>query len=142
MINKLYDTSLYLADHNKYEGCLLIQLCLIDALAKKHYPNETNNQTRYCNYLKQRLNDIGIDEGYRVEEKNNILHLSEIIYNYFRCYLVHEANSNNEVYIEFNQPDIINRVEMDLGAKKLIIGCLRLIEVLSKIISEDIFFKK
>ena len=102
------EDALFLRDHGRPQGCLLLLLCLIDALAAKRYSSKSNNQSRYCKYLKKRLVDLSHDVSYRIEEKKRLVHLSEIIYTYFRCILVHEGdtlvNTEYEVQLRY-QPN-------------------------------------
>jgi hypothetical protein len=92
----MYDDAMHLKENGRLKGCLCLLLCLIDGLAAKESPREDNNKRRYCEYLKARLQEIGIDPGCRIEELDKVIHLSEIIYKYFRCNLVHEADSREE----------------------------------------------
>ena len=87
------EDALFLHEHGRPQGCLALLLCLVDALAAKRYPGKDNNKSRYCKYLKERLVDLGHDVSYRIEEKKRLVHLSEIIYTYFRCFLVHEGDT-------------------------------------------------
>jgi len=89
----MHKDALFLREHGRLQGCLALLLCLVDALATNRYPGKGNNKSKYCKYLKERLVDLGHDSSYRIEEKKRLIHLSEIIYTYFRCFLVHEGNT-------------------------------------------------
>ncbi len=89
----MHEDALFLREHGRRQGCLALLLCLVDALAAKRYPGKGNNKSRYCRYLKECLVDLGHDESFRIEEKKRLVHLSEIIYTYFRCFLVHEGDT-------------------------------------------------
>ena len=80
----IYDDAIFLKENRRLKGCLCLLLCLIDALAAKHSPGKANNKTRYCRYLKEKLIEVGHDASYRIEEQDRLVHLSEIIYTYFR----------------------------------------------------------
>lgn len=128
---------------------MLLVFCLIDALAKKSYPTEPDNKKRYCRYLKNNLAKIGENSGYRIEEENKVLHISEIIYKYFRCNYVHEANDlvekNYEIQIEYGQKiedSVFNTpILMNLPEKKFIIKADYLLVMLIEIVKNDPFFK-
>ena len=90
------DDALLLKKNGRLQGCLLLLLCLVDAQAKERCSSHIGNRTLYCSYLKTRLSEIGHDTSYRVEEKNRLIHISEIIYEYFRCFLVHEGNTRDD----------------------------------------------
>lgn len=94
------EDALFLREHGRAQGCLALLLCLVDALAAKCYPGTGDNKVRYCKYLKDRLVDLGHDESYRIEEKDRLVHLSEIVYKYFRCSLVHEGDTRESTEYE------------------------------------------
>lgn len=103
----IYDDAIFLKENGRLKGCLCLLLCLVDALAAKHSPEKTNNKERYCCYLKKKLVEAGLNESYRIEEQGRLVHLSEIIYKYFRCFLVHEADTRDdemyEVQLEYDE---------------------------------------
>jgi hypothetical protein len=103
----MYKDAVLLKEKGRLKGCLCLLLCLVDALAKQKYPTE-RVKVRYVRYLKERLADLCIDESYRVEEKDGVVHISEIIYEHFRCYFVHEGDDktddSHEIQIEYGQP--------------------------------------
>jgi len=92
--------ALFLKENNRLRGCLTLLLCLVDAQAAQQANGKKGNRDRYCEYLKQKLTEFGIDSGFRIEEKNQVVHLSEIIYKYFRCSLVHEGDSRDNFEYE------------------------------------------
>lgn len=94
-INWMRDDALLLRENGRLKSCLILLLCLVDAQAKKICNRKNNNCSRYCGYLRNRLAELGHDVSYRIEEKGNIVHLSEIIYEYFRCFLVHEGDTRD-----------------------------------------------
>ena len=104
----LYEDSKFLKNNGRNKSCLLLLLCLIDGLAKRKNPSEGDNKKRYVSYLKEKLKLLDIDESYRIEEENQLLHFSEIIYIYFRCFFVHEGDDREleryEVQIEYDRP--------------------------------------
>ena len=107
MSNWLYKDAILLKKAGRNRSSLLLLFCLIDTLAKKKFPNKTSNKDRYISYLLEKLNSIGINELIRVEEKNKCIHISEIIYTYFRCNFVHEGDDresdNYEIQIEYEK---------------------------------------
>jgi len=140
----LYDDALLLRKKRRLRGCLCLLLCLIDGLANREYPAIKKNRERYVRYLKEKLAKLGIDRAVRIEEKNEVVHLSEIIYEYFRCNMVHEGDSrdslNYEIQVEyensgrfrFNGASLMDRVN-----KKLIYKAEWLIDVLSRIAEDE-----
>lgn len=113
---------------------------MIDSFSKKHNPNEKNNRKRYTEYLKTRLSELDIDESLRVEEKDDLIHLSEIIYEYFRCYIVHESNDRTdnkfEIQLEFEPSGRFysnSKILQDTVNLKTVIKADWLIEVLEEI---------
>lgn len=95
------DDALFLRENGRLQGSLALLLCLVDAQAAECFSNTKNgNRKRYCDYLKKRLVDVGHDESFRIEEKDGVVHLSEIIYEYFRCFLVHEGDSRDNTEYE------------------------------------------
>jgi hypothetical protein len=120
-------------------------LCLIDGLAKNAYPTISGNRKRYITYLKYSLKRIGIDESVRIEEKDKLLHLSEIIYEYFRCNIVHEGDSRDsltyEVQIEYEESGRFKfngKSLMDLVNMKLIYKADWLTDILFQIIGGEL----
>lgn len=87
------EDALFLRDQKRLKGCLALLLCMVDALAAKQRPGRCDNKERYCEYLRARLTLLGSNPSYRVEKLNRCVDLAEIIYVYFRCYLVHEGDS-------------------------------------------------
>ena len=90
------DDALFLRENGRPQGCLALLLCLVDAQARERFPSTAGNRSRYCGYLKKRLAELGHNEMYRIEEKDRLVHLSEIIYEYFRCFLVHEGDTRDD----------------------------------------------
>jgi hypothetical protein len=126
VMNGLYSDAVFLSQNGRLRGCLCLLLCLIDGLAKREYPTISGNRERYVKYLKSKLKSLGIDKSVRIEEKDALLHLAEIIYEYFRCNMVHEGDSRDslsyEVQVEyeesgrfrFNGKSLMDRVNMKL----------------------------
>ncbi len=146
MIEWLYEDAKLLRENNRKRGCLCLLLCLIDALAKKENPDKLNNRQRYCTYIKKKMKEIDIDTSSRIEEKNDLMHLGDIIYEYFRCNFIHEGDSREkseyEVQIEY---DILGRFNfsnsatlMDRINKKFIVRSDWLIDVLFEIAKTEI----
>lgn len=140
----LYDDAVFLKQNGRLRGCLCLLLCLVDGLAKREYPDTTRNRERYVKYLKEKLAEQGIDQASRIEEKNDVVHLSEIIYEYFRCNLVHEGDSRDslsyEVQVEYEESGrfMFNGTSlMDRVNKKLIYRAEWLIHVLFRIADEE-----
>lgn len=145
VMNGLYSDAVFLRQNGRLRGCLCLLLCLIDGLAKQEYPTISQNRERYVKYLKSKLESLGIDEIVRIEEKDDLLHLADIIYEYFRCNMVHEGDSRDsldyEVQIEyeesgrfrFNGKSLIDRVNM-----KLIYKAGWLADILFQIIEGDL----
>ena len=136
-----YDDAMFLKENGRLKGCLCLLLCLIDALATKHSSGKANNKTRYCRYLEDKLIEIGLDEGYRIEEQDRLVHLSEIIYTYFRCYLVHEADTrDDEMYEVQLKYDESRRSVFDAGIlvdrrrKQIIVKAEWLVGILSEVV--------
>lgn len=96
----LYDDAILLRANGRARGCLCLLLCLVDALAKEAMPEVRGNRNRFVAYLKNRLQSVGLDQEFRVEEKNGLVHLAEIFYEYFRCYLVHEGDPRENLAYE------------------------------------------
>lgn len=145
MKNWLYDDAILLKENGRKKGCICLLLCLVDALSKRENPIERNNRTRYTNYLKTKLKSIGIDTSYRIEEKDECINLSDIIYEYFRCNFVHEGDSREheeyEVQIEYEQPTKFKfnkGILMDRVNKKIIFKDDWLIDVLLEIVKKEI----
>ena len=147
MLRWLYDDAILLKENGRKKGCLCLLFCLVDALAKRDNSGErTNrNRTRYINYLKTKLKSIGIDESYRIEEKGDLINLSDIIYEYFRCNFVHEGDSREykeyEIQIEYDQPTEFKfngKILIDRINKKIIFKSDWLIDVLLIIVKKEI----
>jgi len=148
MLNEVYQDSLFLKKEGKIKSYLLLQLCLIDGLSKKHYPKIKNNKERYVLYLKNRLEKQGFDRSYRIEEEKRIVHFSEIVYKYFRCFFVHEiddrSNFNYGVRIEYDNPGEFwfdGLTIQDLVHKKFIVKADNLTKLLQIIIDGDLKIK-
>ena len=105
MIKEILDDAIYLNKNRRPKSSLLLLLCLIDAIAKKHYPLLSVG-VRYSKYLNDRLTENGLGGSFRIEEKDKLINLGDIIYEYFRCFFVHAADdrtsSDYEVQIEYN----------------------------------------
>ena len=143
MIKEILNDAIYLHRSGRLKSSLLLLLCLIDAIAKKHYP-KLGVGDRYSRYLKNRFTKMGLNRSYRIEERGELIHFSDIIYKYFRCFFVHEADdrtdSDYEVQIEYDNPGRFRfggLTLMDRPNKKFIVKCDNLIEILSEIIETD-----
>ncbi len=137
----MYNDSMYLYKNNRKASCLLLLLCCIDSLAKKRFSNEKSNKKRYTNYLHEKfIMTFEFEESIRVEEKNKIIPLEEIIYEYFRCNLVHEGNKleNLDYEIIIDYDNFRRKYLIDMVNLKLIFGADWLIELLSEIIKKEI----
>lgn len=144
VMDGLYNDAIFLRQNGRLRGCLCLLLCLIDGLAKREYPTINWNRKRYVKYLKLKLKNLGIEESTRIEEKDELFHLADIIYEYFRCNMVHEGDSRDslsyEVQIEyeesgrflFNGKSLMDRVNM-----KLIYKAGWLTDILFKIIEGE-----
>lgn len=145
MIRWLYEDAIFLNKNGRKKGALLLLLCLVDALARKNRPLSESNKLRYTTYLKDKMKSIDLDMSYRIEEKNNLIHISDIIYEYFRNNFVHEGDSREldsyEIQIEYDQPKgfkfrrgiLINRVN-----ETIIFKSDWLIETLLTIVKDEI----
>ena len=141
----LHEDAIFLQKSGRLRGCLCLLLCLIDGLAKQQYPDIKLNRDRYTRFLREALAAQGIDVEHRVEEKNRVVHLADIVYEYFRCNIVHEGNSRDdrryEVQVEyepsgrfyFNSAVLVDRVN-----NKLVYRAEKLISVLFRV-SDSIF---
>jgi len=89
----MYDDANFLYSNGHPRGCLALLLCLVDALAAKALPSITNNRKRYCMFLENCLRQAGHDHKWIVGPNDEIGHMAEGVYNYFRCFMVHEADS-------------------------------------------------
>ena len=143
-MNWLYEDAVFLKENSRIRGCFCLLLCLIDGLAKQEYPAIPSNRNRYTKYLKVKMKDLDIDESVRIEEKGRLLHLSEIIYEYFRCNLVHEGDSRDnldyEVQVEYEESARFRfngRSLMDRPNKKIIYKADWLIDILFLIIEKE-----
>ena len=143
MIREILNDVIYLNKSGRPKSSLLLLLCLIDAIAKKYYP-QLGVGARYRKYLKAQLDKIGLTAMHRIEEKDDLIHLSDIVYEYFRCFFVHEAddrtNSDYEVQIEYDDPgrfSFDSLILMDRANHKFIVKSDKLISVLSEIIEID-----
>ncbi len=92
----LLDDALLLRRAGRPRGCICLLLCLIDAQARDAVPGESSSRRRFCGYLEGRLRELDLDEAMRVEEKDRLVHISELIYEYFRCNFVHEGDSRDD----------------------------------------------
>lgn len=144
-IKWMLEDSVYLKNDGRKAGSLCLLLCLIDSLAKQNYPNENSNKRRYKTYLKEKLKAFNIDISYRIEERNQLIHISEIIYAYFRCYLVHEGDDRThddyEVQLEFETSGKFKfnaGVLIDRITEKFIIRVDWLIEMLEQIAHSEL----
>ena len=79
MVHWLYEDAIFLDKNGRKRGSICLLLCLVDALAKQNRPPCERNRVRYTTYLKDKMKSIGIDSSYRIEEKNRMFHISEII---------------------------------------------------------------
>jgi hypothetical protein len=145
VMNGLYKDAIFLKDKGRLRGCLCILLCIIDGLAKSKYPTIRRNRERYITFLKSELKIIGIDESVRIEEKDDLLHLSEIIYEYLRCNIIHEGDTreslNYEVQLEFEESGRFKfggKSLMDRVNKKLIYDAQWFVEVLFQITDKNV----
>lgn len=139
----MYSDAIFLKDANRKKGCLCLLLCLVDATSKKKYPDLRVGE-RCTTYLKDKLIPMGLDAKYRIEEKDELLHISDIIYEYFRCNFVHEADSredwNYEVQIEYGHSKgfvFDAGMLMDRVHKKLIFKADWLINLLEDIFKDE-----
>ena len=149
MIKEILNDAIYLNESGRPKSSLLLLLCLIDAIAKKHHP-ELSVGARYTRYLRDRFSEMGLNQSYRIEEKakpretDKLIHFSDIIYEYFLCFFVHEADDRTdrdyEVQIEYDNPGTFRfngLTLMDRPNEKFIVKCDNLIGVLSEIIETD-----
>ena len=81
---------------------------------------------------------------HRIEEKDELIHLADIVYEYFRCFFVHEADdrtsSDYEVQIEYDNPGRFHFGSLILTDRKngkFIVKSDNLIKILSEIIETD-----
>ncbi|MDP8258932.1 MAG: hypothetical protein P9L90_05880 [Candidatus Aadella gelida] len=113
-------------------------------LLKKNNPEEPDNRVRYTSYLRNKLQKLGIDKSYRIEEKSKLIHLSEIVYEYFRCFFVHEGDSRDhdiyEVQIDYTGVSFKfgGGVLMDRVNEKIKVRADWLIDILFKIAENSI----
>lgn len=133
----MQDDALFLRENGRPQGCLALLLCLVDAQAAKCLPGNSGNHSRYCSYLKKRLVDLGHDTSYRIEEKDRLVHLSEIVYEYFRCFLVHEGdprdNTGYEVQLKYepNPKSVFGAgILVDLPGEQFVVQAEWLIDLL------------
>jgi hypothetical protein len=138
------DDALLLKTNGRLQGCLVLLLCLVDAQAKERCSSHSGNRLRYCSYLKTRLAEIGHDESYRIEEKNKLIHLSEIIYEYFRCFLVHEGNTRDDPSYEIQLKYVPNPksafgagILIDRPNEQIVIQSEWLIELLLSVCEDE-----
>ncbi len=143
MIKEILNDAIHLNESGRTKSSLLLLLCLIDAIAKKYYP-QLGVGARYRKYLKEQFDKIGLTATHRIEEKDDLIHLSDIVYEYFRCFFVHEAddrtNSDYEVQIEYDNPGRFrfgSLILMDRANQKFIVKSDKLISILSDIIETD-----
>ncbi|HEC40147.1 MAG TPA: hypothetical protein ENI29_18055 [bacterium] len=114
-------------------------------MAKQNRRSSEGNRLRYTTYLKDKMKSIGLDESYRIEEKNKLIHISDIIYEYFRCYFVHEGDSREldsyEIQIEYDQPKgfkLDGNILIDRANEKIIFKSDWLIEILLMIVKDEV----
>lgn len=146
VVQWLYEDAEFLKRNGRTRGCLCLLLCLVDGLAKRKHPSINGNRQRYTQYLKEKLAELGIDQSSRVEEKGSVVHLSDIIYEYFRCNMVHEGDSreslNYEVQVEYEETGRFISASsaklMDRVNKKLIYRADWLINVLFQIADNEL----
>lgn len=146
VIKEILDDSIFLYKSGKSKSSLLLLLCLIDAISKKHYP-QLRVKKRYCKYLKERFIKMRLNIGCTIKEKGKVVYLDEIIYEYFRCSFVHEAddrtNRSYEVQIEYDNPgrfSFNSLILRDSPNQKFIVKADNLIEILFEIIKTDSLF--
>ncbi len=145
MIRWLYEDAVFLDKNGRKKGALCLLLCLVDALAKQNRPSSEGNRLRYTTYLKDKMKSIGLDNSYRIEEKNKLIHISDIVYEYFRCNFVHEGDSREldsyEIQIEYDQPKgfkLGGNVLIDRVNEKIIFKSDWLIEILLMIVKDEV----
>jgi hypothetical protein len=145
-IKEILDDAIFLYKSGRSKSSLLLLLCLVDAIAKKHYP-QLRVGKRYCKYLKERFMKMRLNIGCTIKEKGKVVYLDEIIYEYFRCSLIHEAddrtNRNYEVQIEYDNPgrfSFNSLILWDSPNHKFIVKADNLIEILFEVIKTDLFF--
>ncbi len=145
MIRWLYEDAIFLDKNGRKKGAICLLLCLVDALAKKNRPSGEGNRVRYTTYLKDKMNSIGLDSSYRIEEKNELIHVSDIIYEYFRCYFVHEGDSRElnsyEVQLKYEQPKEFKfggNILIDRVNEKIIFKSDWLIDILLTIVKDEV----
>ena len=138
------DDALLLRENGRLQGCLALLLCLVDAQAAQDSQGNNGNRSRYCSYLKNRLIDLGHDENFRIEEKDSLVHLSEIIYEYFRCFLVHEGdprdNTEYEVQLKYekNPKSVFGAgILIDRPSKQFVVQAEWLIDLLLVVIEDN-----
>ena len=136
----MYEDAIFMKENGRLKGCLCLLLCLIDGLAAEAALRGENNKTRYCRYLREKLAEIGLDSTYRIEEENRMIHISEIIYIYFRCNMVHEADARDddmyEVQLEYEASEryaFADGIIMDRPREKIIVKAEWLVDVLSAV---------
>lgn len=141
----MFSDARFLNANDRKAGSLCLYLCNIDALAKKKYPDIKSNKERYTKFLCDELKKLNIDVYYRIEEKNKLVHLSEIIYEYFRCYFVHEADDRThleyEVQLEIESPGRFRfngGILVDRIHEKFILKADWLINLLDSIIESNL----
>jgi hypothetical protein len=145
MIRWLYEDAIFLDKNGRKKGALCLLLCLVDALAKQNRPLSEGNRFRYTTYLKDKLKSIGLDESYRIEEKNELIHISDIIYEYFRCNFVHEGDSREldsyEIQIEYDQPKgfkLDGNILIDRRNERIIFKSDWLIKILLMTVQDEV----
>ena len=145
MLEEIYSDAHFLNENGKAKSCLLLLLCMIDSIAKQKNPTITSQKERYCSYLKSKLILFEEDASYRIEEKGECIHFSEIIYTYFRCFFVHElddrSNTNYEVQLEYVDPGMFlfdGLTLMHRPKKKFIVKARKLIDLLFKIVESEL----
>ena len=139
------DDAKFLRENGRLRGCVCFLLILVDALAAKLCPDQNGNKARYCAYLEDGLNRVGHKRRIRVDSKGRCLPLSEIIYEYFRCSLIHEADPRDSGDLEVQlQYEGIDRsvfgaaILFDRPREQLIVDADWLADVLFEVTGQDL----
>jgi hypothetical protein len=141
----MFDDAMLLQENGRLKGCLCLLLCLIDGLSARLNSGANGNRERYCGYLRAKLVEIGHDESWRIEEQNRLLHLAEIIYIYFRCNIVHEADDMADEayevqlsYGEIERSLFNTNVLMDRKRQQINVRTDWIVGILSQIAESDL----
>jgi hypothetical protein len=109
----LLEDTAFLIENQRFKSALCLLLIKIDELAKKSDPNCKNNRSRYVTYLEDKLETLGHHVKYRVEEKDDLMSLAEIIYEYIRCFFIHEgddrSNKSYEIQLQYEDNERFKR---------------------------------